>query len=66
MLATEERIIGPGHCAVLQERKRDFLVYHFYDRAANGVPTLQVRPLVWDREGWPRPAPQSGDSSPQN
>lgn len=53
LLETNGRVIGPGHCAVLQERRRDLLVHHFYDREANGVPTLQVRPLTWDKDGWP-------------
>lgn len=60
VLGTEGRYIGPGHCDVLQERNRDLLVYHFYDAEANGVPTLQVRPLSWDRDGWPKPEPPPG------
>ncbi len=54
LLATEGRVIGPGHCAVLRDRGRDLLVHHFYDGEADGVPTLQVRPLAWDGDGWPR------------
>jgi arabinan endo-1,5-alpha-L-arabinosidase len=54
LLGTEGSVIGPGHCAVLRELRRDLLVYHFYDGTANGIPTLQVRPLAWDRAGWPR------------
>jgi arabinan endo-1,5-alpha-L-arabinosidase len=57
LLATEGRVIGPGHCAVLRERNRDLLVHHFYDGEADGIPTLQVRPLTWDRDGWPSAAP---------
>lgn len=53
VLATKGRYIGPGHCAVLQEKGRDLLVNHFYDRDSQGVPTLQVRPLSWDKSGWP-------------
>mgnify|MGYP000899610457 CR=1 FL=1 len=51
------RVAGPGHCAVLREWGRDLLVHHFYDRAEKGVPTLQIRPLVWDRDGWPTAGP---------
>lgn len=57
VLQTEKNVIGPGHCAVLQERGRDLLIHHFYDGAANGVPTLQVRPLSWSRDGWLKPMP---------
>jgi arabinan endo-1,5-alpha-L-arabinosidase len=53
LLATKGRVIGPGHCGVLRDRGRDWLVHHFYDGEANGVPTLQVRPLRWARGGWP-------------
>lgn len=53
VLETNGTVIGPGHCAVLQEPGRDLLAYHFYDGEANGTPTLRVQPLKWDREGWP-------------
>lgn len=53
VLGTQDNMIGPGHCAVLQSVKGDFLVYHFYDGTANGVPTLGVRPLSWTPDGWP-------------
>lgn len=44
---------GPGHCAVLREAGRDLLVYHAYDSERRGTPTLRIRPLKWDAEGWP-------------
>lgn len=53
VLATEGRYIGPGHCAALHDKGRDLLINHFYDRDATGIPTLQVRPLTWDKAGWP-------------
>lgn len=52
LLKTEGSVIGPGHCAVLQTKKGDFLIHHFYDGEKNGLPTLQVRPLAWSKEGW--------------
>ncbi|MBC7804616.1 MAG: arabinan endo-1,5-alpha-L-arabinosidase [Akkermansiaceae bacterium] len=57
VLATKGRYIGPGHCAVLQEKGRDVLVNHFYDGESKGIPTLQVRPLRWDKTGWPDAGP---------
>jgi arabinan endo-1,5-alpha-L-arabinosidase len=57
VLATKGRYVGPGHCAVLQEKGRDRLVNHFYDKDSNGVPTLQIRPLTWDKSGWPEAGP---------
>ena len=47
------RWTGPGHCAVLQEREGDHLVYHAYDTEWRGVPTLRISTLHWDSEGWP-------------
>jgi arabinan endo-1,5-alpha-L-arabinosidase len=55
VLATQGNQVGPGHCAVLREGNRYLLAYHFYDGDANGIPTLQVRPLAWTKDGWPMP-----------
>ena len=57
LLGTTSTAIGPGHCAVLREPGRDLLVYHFYDAEANGIPTLQIRPLTWDKADWPQTEP---------
>ncbi|TGX54398.1 arabinan endo-1,5-alpha-L-arabinosidase [Sphingomonas gei] len=48
-----ERFVGPGHIAILRERKQDYIVYHAYDTQARGVPTLRIRPLGWTDDGWP-------------
>jgi arabinan endo-1,5-alpha-L-arabinosidase len=61
VLATEGRVIGPGHCDVLRDGDRYLLVHHFYDGEARGIPTLQVRPLTWDDEGWPKPGSPLGE-----
>ena len=58
-------IRGPGHNAILGDGGRDWLVHHFYDAEARGAPTLQIRPLTWDEDGWPVPgeAVASSDES---
>jgi arabinan endo-1,5-alpha-L-arabinosidase len=48
---------GPGHCAILQERDSEKLVYHAYDADARGTPTLRIDSLIWDSAGWPRISP---------
>jgi arabinan endo-1,5-alpha-L-arabinosidase len=48
------RWAGPGHCAVLQNKDGDTLVYHAYDTEWRGVPTLRISRLLWDPEGWPK------------
>jgi arabinan endo-1,5-alpha-L-arabinosidase len=53
VLGSQGDVIGPGHCAVLQTDKGDYLIHHFYDGAKHGMPTLQVRPLTWTADGWP-------------
>lgn len=45
---------GPGHCAILQDKGRERLVYHAYDAEARGISTLRIAPLTWDVDGWPR------------
>jgi arabinan endo-1,5-alpha-L-arabinosidase len=53
----DRRWAGPGHCAILQDKSGDKLIYHAYDTEWQGVSTLRIAPLVWDSEGWPSPWP---------
>jgi len=56
------RWAGPGHCAVLQNKQGDMLVYHAYDTESRAIPTLWIARLFWDQEGWPRiPSPSPED-----
>jgi arabinan endo-1,5-alpha-L-arabinosidase len=45
---------GPGHNAVLQEGDKEWLVHHMYDGKRGGMPILQIRPIIWTDDGWPR------------
>lgn len=51
--AGDDRWIGPGHCAVFFSCNSTILVNHAYDALKKGKPTLQIRPLYWDGDGWP-------------
>jgi arabinan endo-1,5-alpha-L-arabinosidase len=52
-----DRFRGPGHCAILRDRGRDYIVYHAYDAANHGTPTLRIAPLQWSPDGWPTAKP---------
>ena len=44
---------GTGHNAVYREKNTDGIIYHAYDAEQNGVPTLRIEKLEWDKRGWP-------------
>ena len=53
-LQEKGRFRGPGHPGHLRDADgTDYVVYHAYDRQANGRPTLRIAPLRWDADGWP-------------
>jgi arabinan endo-1,5-alpha-L-arabinosidase len=54
LLESHGHVRGPGHNSVLLDGDKDWLVHHYYDARAKGVPTLQIRPLTWGEDGWPR------------
>jgi len=49
----DERWHGPGHNMIYVENGIDWMVYHSYDANANGIPTLRIEALQWDKDGWP-------------
>ena len=53
VLGSTARYRGPGHNAVVSVGGSDMLVYHTYDALDDGIPTLQIRPLAWSKQGWP-------------
>lgn len=66
----DEQYVGPGHNAIFREDDQDFIVYHAYDKARGGTPTLRIAALEYDEEDWPYvpgmepPEPDDVDDSP--
>ena len=52
-LREQGRWRGPGHCAVFNDEGQDYIVYHAYDAAHDGRPTLRIAPLGWTEDDWP-------------
>jgi arabinan endo-1,5-alpha-L-arabinosidase len=52
--ATTDNWKGPGHCAVLQQPDRDWLVFHAY-HGQTGRSALKIASICWEN-GWPQVA----------
>jgi len=53
-LQEQQRFRGPGHAGAFTDKDgTTYLVYHAYDKQADGKPMLRIAPLIWDAEGWP-------------
>jgi arabinan endo-1,5-alpha-L-arabinosidase len=49
LLSSQGPVIGPGG----QSFSEGLLAFHYYDGNAAGAPTLAIRKLAWDGDGWP-------------
>lgn len=54
MLATDGAMIGPGHAGILEESGKSWFGFHFYDGTQNGASKYAIRPMHWDKDGWPQ------------
>lgn len=54
VLASAGRFIGPGGQEAFVGPEGEMLVYHYYDGDDFGVPKLQISPIRWTEDGWPR------------
>jgi arabinan endo-1,5-alpha-L-arabinosidase len=54
LLGSTGRFIGPGGQEAFVTTQGEMLAYHYYDGAELGVSKLQIAPLRWTPDGWPR------------
>jgi arabinan endo-1,5-alpha-L-arabinosidase len=54
LLKTTGRYVGPGGQEVFVADGQPWLAFHYYDRDQDGVPKLQLAPLDWSADGWPK------------
>lgn len=53
-LQEKQRYRGPGHADTFTDADgATTIVWHAYDRLAEGAPVLRVAPLQWQADGWP-------------
>jgi arabinan endo-1,5-alpha-L-arabinosidase len=52
--AGQGRIIGPGGQEPVFGAPSDMLVYHYYDRDDRGMSKIEIVPIGWTEDGWPK------------
>jgi arabinan endo-1,5-alpha-L-arabinosidase len=60
VLGSEGAFIGPGHASIVTVAGQEWFSFHYYDARNRGRPTLGLRKLTWDKEGWPEVASDAG------
>lgn len=53
LVGATDRYAGVGHCGVYEHEGKWWFVAHGYDKTQRGQSKLVLRPLHFDREGWP-------------
>ena len=53
LLAGDKNWAGQGGCSVYTFDGKDYLVFHAYEMADNGLQKLRIARLNWDVNGWP-------------
>lgn len=53
LLGGDKNWAGQGGCSVYTFDGKDYLVFHAYEMADNGLQKLRIARLEWDKMGWP-------------
>jgi arabinan endo-1,5-alpha-L-arabinosidase len=54
VLAGNDKWAGVGHDSIYHFDGKDYLVFHAYETADNGLQKLKIAEVFWDADGWPR------------
>ena len=57
VLASQGRFRGPGGETVVRDGTRFLLAHHYYDADDNGNAKLEINPIAWTTDGWPKAGP---------
>ena len=51
--------VGPGQVGIVRGHggATDYVTYHYYSAGQDGLPTLGMRALMFDAQGWPMAGP---------
>jgi len=61
VLAGNDKWAGVGHNSVYNLNGKDYIVFHAYETADNGLQKLKIAVLFWDQAGWPVVDPHALD-----
>jgi arabinan endo-1,5-alpha-L-arabinosidase len=53
LLAGNDKWPGLGHNSVYAFDGKDYIVFHAYESADNGLQKLKIAEIFWDQSGWP-------------
>lgn len=59
LLAGTPEWAGVGHNSVYSSDGKDYLVFHAYETADNGLQKLKITEIKWDADQWPVVSPQA-------
>jgi arabinan endo-1,5-alpha-L-arabinosidase len=58
LLQSSGPYIGPGHAGIFVEGDATWISYHYYSAEHNGRSRLDLLPVQWTGDDWPRVTPR--------
>jgi arabinan endo-1,5-alpha-L-arabinosidase len=53
VLAGNDKWPGVGHNSAYTFDGKDYIIFHAYETADNGLQKLKIAEIFWDQNGWP-------------